>query len=487
MLRMHQTGEPRLGILRSPLALVTLLPLLLGITSYANHAARRVPDASTDTPEWNVATGSPDRVILTWSKDPTSSQSVTWRTDTTVARGVAQIALASPGPGFGLEASTVPAQSHVVDARAVEHAGIVVKYHSVTFTGLLPDTLYAYRVGNGEEWTEWYQFRTASREKKPFAFLYFGDAQNDILPLWSRVIRGAFAEAPDARFMLHAGDLVTDAHSDLQWGEWFRAGSWIHAMVPSMPAPGNHEYEAYTSNADSEDVEHLSVFWRAQFALPTNGPKGQEETSYFFDYQGARILVLNPNEQREAQATWVRQVLRENPQPWTIATFHQPIYSSGKDRDNAALRALWKPVFDEEGVDLVLQGHDHTYARGWTAPAVQEGGSALAVSAAVARDHETGPVYVVSVGGRKMYTFKKDRWDKYDAKLDRRAENTQLFQVVRIAGDTLRFQAFTATGQLYDAFDILRDARGRRPNRFTDRMNPNAPVRTFADGPRYTW
>lgn len=486
MLRLHQAGEPRRGILRSPLALLTLLPLLLGLTGYASYAARRAPDETISTPPWNVATGAPDRVILTWSADPTSSQSVTWRTDTTVARGMAQIALASPGPGFGLEAQTVVAESRVVDARAVENAGVVVKYHSVTFTRLVPDTLYAYRVGDGEEWTEWYQFRTASREKKPFAFLYFGDAQNDILPLWSRVIRGAFAEAPEARFMLHAGDLVTDAHSDLQWGEWFRAGSWIHAMVPSMPAPGNHEYEAYTSTAEGEDDDHLSVFWRAQFELPTNGPKGQEETSYFFDYQGARILVLNPNAQREDQAAWLRRVLRENPQPWTIATFHQPIYSSGKDRDNAALRALWKPVFDEESVDLVLQGHDHTYARGWTAPAVQ-GGGALAMPATNAREHETGPVYVVSVGGRKMYTFKKDRWDKYDAKLDRRAENTQLFQVVRIAGDTLRFQAFTATGQVYDAFDILRDPRGRRPNTFVERMNPDAPVRTFADGPRYTW
>ena len=45
----------------------------------------------------------------------------------------------------------------------------------------------------------------------------------------------------------------------------------------------------------------------------------------------------------------------------------------------------------------------------------------------------------------------------------------------------------SSTGHVYDAFDILRDPRGRRPNTFVERMNPDAPVRTFADCPRYAW
>ena len=32
-------------------------------------------------------------------------------------------------------------------------------YHSVTFDNLEPNTLYAYRVGNGKIWSEWIQFR----------------------------------------------------------------------------------------------------------------------------------------------------------------------------------------------------------------------------------------------------------------------------------------------------------------------------------------
>ncbi|MGH7554086.1 MAG: fibronectin type III domain-containing protein [Longimicrobiales bacterium] len=307
--------------------------------------------AAEGGPAWNLATSYPDRIVLTWSGDPTTTQSVTWRTDTTVAVGVVQYAIASPGPGFGVLAVTDTATTERVDARAIEDAGVVVNFHSVVLSGLVPDTLYAYRVGDGTDWTEWFHFQ-ASREPKPFSFIYFGDAQNDILSLWSRTIRSSFAEAPDARFMIHAGDLIDNAHNDLQWGEWFRAGGWIHAMMPSIPAAGNHEYDPFNAEDEAKDIDHLSVFWRPQFTLPLNGVKGQEESNYYIDYQGTRILVLNSNEQREDQAAWLEKVLADNPQPWTIATFHHPTFSTGQERDNPVLRGLWKPLFDRYGVDL---------------------------------------------------------------------------------------------------------------------------------------
>ena len=55
---------------------------------------------------------------------------------------------------------------------------------------LQPDTLYAYRVGDGVNWTEYYHFKTASYEEEPFSFIYFGDAQNEVKTHWSRVFRG---------------------------------------------------------------------------------------------------------------------------------------------------------------------------------------------------------------------------------------------------------------------------------------------------------
>lgn len=435
---------------------------------------------------WNHAAADPDRVILTWSGDPATTQSVSWRTDTTVTAAQAQVAIATDGPALGRSAVTVRASTERLDASAVPSAGLTVHYHSATFTGLLSDTLYAYRVGDGSRWTEWYQFRTASTQPRPFSFLYVGDAQNDILSLWSRVIRQGFKSAPDMRFVIHAGDLVNDGNSDVQWGEWFRAGGFIHAMVPSVPLPGNHEYRARSADEAARNESNLSVFWRPQFTLPTNGIAGLEEANYWFDYQGARIVVLNSNRDRASQAEWLRAVLQDNPRPWTIATFHHPIFSAARERDNAELRALWKPVLDEMGVDLVLQGHDHTYARGrMPVQAAASGNPATSRNVATgvnARDAESGTVYVVSVSGPKMYDGSKDGWNRYGASLERKAENTQLFQIIRIAGDTLRYQALTATGALYDAFDLIR--RGSR-NRFVERLPRNVPVRTMESAPPY--
>jgi hypothetical protein len=66
-----------------------------------------------------------------------------------------------------------------------------------------------------------------------------------------------------------------------------------------------------------------------------------------------------------------------------------------------------------------------------------------------------------------MYDFKPTNWESYQAELDRKAEDTQLFQVIRVEGDTMKVQAFTATGQLFDAFDLIKQEG--RPNRLVDR------------------
>jgi 3',5'-cyclic AMP phosphodiesterase CpdA len=447
----------------------------------AAQTARSADSAGTGGPAWNAPSADPDRIVLTWSGDPATTQSVTWRTDTTVARGVAEVALATPEPGFVGEATAVDAVTETLDARAVEMAETVARFHSATFTGLTPDTVYAYRVGDGERWSEWFHFRTASTEAEPFSFIYFGDAQNDVLSLWSRVIREGYATAPRARFMIHAGDLVNRAHADLEWGEWFRAGGFIHAMVPSVPAAGNHEYHGYTEVEDEADVEHLSVFWQPQFALPQEGAEGvPAETSYYLDYQGVRVVVLNSSEDLEAQAAWLDRVLADNPATWTVVTHHHPVWSASEGRDNEELRAAWKPVYDRHGVDLVLQGHDHSYARGRT-----YAGAENVPTGANVRDGDTGTVYVVSVSGRKMYDLKPDGWRGYGTEMERQAENVQLFQVLHVDGEELRYRAYTATGGLYDAFTLRK--RPGRANLMVSEVPEGAVTFDYDNTLPYLW
>lgn len=385
----------------------------------------------------------PDRIILTWSDDPSTTMSVTWRTDTSVSRGVAEIAEAVDGPDVAKHARRVDAVTEPYQTKAgPAHS------HSVTFKGLQPGRAYLYRVGDGKRWSEWNQFHTAGKAGDPLTFLYLGDVQAEIHSLWSRVIRQAFATAPDARFIVYAGDLINNNDRDEQWGEFHAAASFIHRMIPVIAAPGNHEY-------DLSD-RRISPNWRPQFAFPANGPAGLEETCYWLDIQGLRLVVLNSVEKRKEQAGWLEQVLARNPARWTVVVFHHPVYSSARGRDNKEVRELWQPIFDKHGVDLVLQGHDHTYAR--TGP--RRFGSTSS--------GDGGPVYVGSVSGAKMYDFDRPK------EFDRAAEQTQLFQVVRIEADRLRFEARTASGALYDAFELRK--RAGRANEFRD-LAPKTPPR----------
>jgi hypothetical protein len=194
-----------------------------------------------------------------------------------------------------------------------------------------------------------------------------------------------------------------------------------------------------------------------RIALPEDGPEGLTETVYAFDYQGVRVIVLNSqrDDMLAEQAAWLEARLKDNRNRWTVVAFHHPVFSLATTRDNPRLRDAWKPLFDAYGVDLVLQGHDHTYGRGQN---LAEGTS---------HRGDGGPVYVVSVSGPKMYDVGQHRdW------ATRRGANLQLYQIIAVSSQTLRYEARTVTGELFDAFEIAKDRRGRRT--FSDHT-PSVP------------
>lgn len=393
----------------------------------------------------------PDRVIMTWKGDTATTQAVTWRTDASVITPQAQIAIAGDNSNFKDHAVTVPAEN---TSEVATYLGYTEKYHSVNFQNLLPETQYLYRVGDGVNWTEWFEFTTASKEAKPFSFIYVGDAQNNILEHWSRVIRNAYSDLPEASFIVHAGDLVNQGDADDQWGEWFKAGGWLNGMVPSIPTPGNHEY----SRISQATPAGLTPYWRSTFALPENGPDEAvfKENVYYTDYQGMRIVSLDTNlrgENLDKQAAWLDQTLANNPNRWTVLTFHHPIFSSAEGRDNAEVRNKLLPIIQKYNVDLVLQGHDHTYARGQVVN--QQSGQKVV-------DPDSTTVFVNSVSGPKMYESSSAVWDKNGAQVDKAVQNTQLYQLVHVDGDVLRYDARTATGKPFDAFEIRKLPNGKK-------------------------
>lgn len=388
----------------------------------------------------------PDRIVLTFNGDPAISVAVTWRTDTTINESVAQIS--QNIPTVHLADSSVSVTGTYDE---VAGDGVVARFHSLTFTGLSPETTYAYRLGSGASVTEWFTFTTASATPKPFTFLYFGDSQMGNNSLYSRIIRQAYRSVPDAVLMVHAGDLVDGGSGstllDDEWGEWHEAAGFITAGLPVLATPGNHEYY----NPADRSKRELNKYWRAGFAFPVNGPEGLEETAYSIDYQGVRFISVNSDEMlrneefARKQADWVEELLKDNPCKWTVMTFHHPVYSTSARRNHKVVRELLKPLIDKYGVDLVLTGHDHTYARGMIMPDGEE-----------KRGKKSGAVYIVSVSGAKQYQQDAAQW--WDVGLT----FTQTWQAITIDGNELAYKAFNASGALVDQFTLKKKSNGNK-------------------------
>lgn len=411
-------------------------------------------DHHGDLRHWEEASLDPDRIILTFCEDPATSRSVTWRTSDQVQSTQAEIARATDGPGFTKFKRTVKAKTEPLDLNIADvNSQGKVNYHSVTFRDLEPETQYLYRVmGAKDRWSEWMSFRTAADRAEPFRFVYFGDAQNEVLDHWSRVIRKAYEYAPDAAFALYCGDLINHAHHDQEWAEWYKAGGWIHGHQTAIPVMGNHERGPYESEKGPGRGWWNSLQWRPQFTLPEEPslPEKVQETVYTIDYQGMRIIVLNSLQEIEAQTDYLEKQLQRPGAQWTVVATHYSLFSPRAGRDYEKQRNAWKPLLDKYGVDLVLQGHDHVYARGYVPERSIDGG--------YKDDFQT--LYVTSVSGPKMYKIGENKLENYkeDGYVEgKTAEKTQFFQVITVDEGRLVYEAFTATGQLYDKVEIEKD------------------------------
>ncbi|MDT9046762.1 fibronectin type III domain-containing protein, partial [Escherichia coli] len=87
----------------------------------------------------------------------------------------AEIAAAEAGPLFRNQARRI-----VASTRSFRSDLSKCHVHTAEFKDLEPGTRYAYRVGDGANWSEWFQFRTCSSSPEAFSFVYFGDAQTEI-------------------------------------------------------------------------------------------------------------------------------------------------------------------------------------------------------------------------------------------------------------------------------------------------------------------
>lgn len=85
---------------------------------------------------------------------------------------------------------------------------------------------------------------------------------------------------------------------------------------------------------------------------------------YSFTYGPVQYFALDTNDPDwEQQLTWLKQALANSSAQWKVVFGHHQIYSSGIYGLNSVLIEKLTPIFQQYGVQLYINGHDHHYER----------------------------------------------------------------------------------------------------------------------------
>jgi hypothetical protein len=109
------------------------------------------------------------------------------------------------------------------------------------------------------------------------------------------------------------------------------------------------------------------------------------------------LIALNPHvsaSQGSAQEQWLKADLAAHPNQCTLASWHEPRFTSGSEHSNDdSVAPFWDDLY-AAGAELVINGHNHQYER--FAP---QDPSGTADPARGIRE------FVVGTGGAGLYSF----------------------------------------------------------------------------------
>lgn len=356
-------------------------------------------------PAYAAGTTQSDIVLGIGSNE--AQRNLSWYSSTDTVQ-VAQLALASDVVGgvFPASATTFAATG------AATTSGEFNRF--ATLTGLKENTAYVYRVGSQGDWSSTYSFRTQDFDGA-FNFLFFGDPQlgssgnltNDAAG-WVDTLNVATAAYPNTEMLFSAGDQVESATSEAQY-EAFLQSDYLR-QIPFVATNGNHDVgsKAYEQHFNTPNLD------RTAGANTGSGSGGD----YWFIYKDVLFLDINSNSRDASHIDWMNKVVAEQGAnaKWKVLAFHHSIYSPGPhatDADVLDRRNVLPTAISNLGIDLVLQGHDHSYARSYL---IHNGAKANPDEVAGADSVVAGPggvLYVTanSASGSKYYDLQnKNFW-----------------------------------------------------------------------------
>ncbi|MCD8128770.1 MAG: S-layer homology domain-containing protein, partial [Oscillospiraceae bacterium] len=258
----------------------------------------------------------------------------------------------------------------------------------------------------------------------------------------------------------------------------------VELILKTMGVSGNNtdevkaEYDGYLSPTGLSGIAMATIvgnhdagndnstLYTNHFAMPNVTAYGENQDGdgdYSFTYNGVLFMVLNSSNLSIAEhKQFLEETLAANPDAtWNVVAFHKSIYSVAShvtESDIETLRNGLSPIFAELGIDLVLQGHDHVYARSY----VMGGATGME-----AQDTESGAqtdiynadgvVYVTfnSASGSKFYNITQEAFTYTAVQNQEKVAN---YSTANVTADSFTVTTCRVTdGSVVDTFTLHKD------------------------------
>ena len=293
--------------------LSALVAILIGVLSVgANAAVRKGP--------YMIYEGANTEMRLLWQLDTSQSCTIEW--GETVSYG----------------------NSDTTSEYGNDHQ------YTYTITGLTPGVKYYYRVvgvGSGS-------FTAAPpNNATDVKFLAYGDTRSypaDQDAVCAQMITTYMNDPAFQTITLHVGDWVSNGDSESDWTVQFFDPTYanINAFQANMPlngCRGNHEKSG-------------NLFYK-YFPYPY-----VNNFYWSYDYGPLHIAVVDQYTWNANQRDWLENDLASSTKQWKLILLHEPGWSAGGGHsNNSTVQNDIQPLCLAYGVDFVVGGHNHYYAR----------------------------------------------------------------------------------------------------------------------------
>ncbi len=279
---------------------------------------------------------------------------------------------------FGTTAGNLD-QSVVVDS--------ITNEHIVQLTGLTASTKYFYSVGSSSQALQgdadnYFKTAPTAGSNQKVRILAMGDMGNNStnqINVHNAYLNYNGTDYTDIWMLLgdNAYERGTESNYNTNFFNIYQQNITKNHVL--WPAPGNHDYADNAARQADHNVAYYNIF-----SLPSNGEAGgvasNTEAYYSYNYGNIHFVSLDSYgwetgntrvyDTLGPQVKWLKQDLAANNQQWTVVYFHHPPYTKGShDSDTEPelinMRQNLVRILERYKVDLVLNGHSHSYERSY--------------------------------------------------------------------------------------------------------------------------